>query len=321
MGASGRSDSKDANKDQPQPVLNISGDVKGNIIVGDENGISGSGNAHSLKKQTDSQKGYGCQFNVFITIAMVVIGCVGIVGLVAINGREPFSVWLFGRDIPSSLPSTSTPVTEVFTPAPPVSSPTETPVMLPGSDWTKNCIYRDVWTSYLAGTSVSTQSECYQLDGWGIAADNGRLVFASHQSQSKGVEYGLFSKWNHEWRQVGFSVEVDRQQDSEIWFGLFEGETLNSRGVVFVIQPGDVVDVREMPSGTPLVDNIELKFAEGKFHPCITLDGGKFAVVVDGQGIISKWPLNFVIQNMFVGFRSLPNTNLNAAVFDLRFAP
>jgi len=254
----------------------------------------------------------------FIPIWVQIIICVG--GVVTAMISSPILIEKF-FPTRTPIPSTSTPVTEVFTPVLPVSSPTETPVMLPGSDWVKNCIHRDVWTSYLAGASVSTQTECYQLDDWGIAADNGRLVFASHQSQSKGVEYGLFSKWNHEWRQVGFSVEVDRQQDSEIWFGLFEGETLNSKGVIFVIQPGDVVDVREMPSGTPLVDNIELKFAEGKFHPCITLDGGKFAVVVDGQGIISKWPLNFVIQNMFVGFRSLPNTNLNAAVFDLRFAP
>jgi hypothetical protein len=86
-----------------------------------------------------------------------------------------------------------------------------------------------------------------------------------------------------------------------------------------VIQPGDVIDVRQLPVEDLPVDNIYLPYADGRFNVETILKEGKIKVSVDGQGIISEWPISFTIKNMFIGYRSLPSTNLDASVFGLRF--
>ena len=197
---------------------------------------------------------------------------------------------------------------------------TSVPVLLPGQDWGGNCINSTIWRPYLAGETKSESSQCYQLSEWGINAERGRLIFASNRSQSRGYEYGILTPW-HNWSEVNFTVDAARLENSEIWFGFFEGDTPDSTGIIFIIQPGDEIDIRAMPYETKVVDNIDLKFAGGKFHPRVIFEGGKIAVWVDGQGIISEWPINFTIRNMFVGYRALPSMNLNAAVFDLKFKP
>ncbi|MDO9302926.1 MAG: hypothetical protein Q7T89_16175 [Anaerolineales bacterium] len=260
------------------------------------------------------------------SVIVAVFGCIGSIGA-ALLGADPFAGWLVSILPPPSL--AALPATAVVTLPPVVEAPTDTaivvptntPVPLPGEDWAGNCINSIIWKPYLAGETRSEQSECYQLSEWGIKAEQGRLIFASNRySQPRANEYGILALW-HNWTEVDFTVEADRLENSEIWFGFFEGNTLNSTGIVFVIQHGDVIDVRQMPGEVPVVDNVYLNYADGKFHPRINFEGGKIAVSVDGQGIISKWPINFTIRNMFIGYRALPSTNLSAVVFDLKFKP
>jgi hypothetical protein len=266
--------------------------------------------------------------NLFQKLALLIpvwvqmIICAGAVMVAFIN--SPVLIEKFFAS-PTSTPTLASatvfPATDAMMTQPPIVAASATPTLIPGEDWSDDCINSAVWNPYLAGETRSEQSQCHQLSEWGIKAEQGRLIFASNRySQPRANEYGILTPWNN-WREVDFTVVADRQENSEIWFGFFEGDTLNSNGIVFVIQPGDEIDVRVMPYETEAVNNIDLKYADGKFHPRIIFEGGKIGVWVDQQDIITKWPVNFQIRNMFVGYRALPSANLNVAVFDLKFKP
>lgn len=262
------------------------------------------------------------------SVIVAVLGCIGSIGA-ALLGADPFAGWLVSI-LPSpsltALPPTDTGILTAMsnTPVDPgivVSTDTPVSALLPGQDWANNCINSTIWKSSLAGNVGSTQVQCHQLSEWGINAQQGRLIFASnHYFPTTAYEYGILTPW-HDWKEVDFTVKAERQENSEIWVGFFEGDTPNSTGIIFIIQPEDEIDIRAMPNETKIVDNVDLKYAGGVFHPRIIFEGGKIAVWVDGQGIISKWPVNFIIRNMFVGYRALPSMNLNAMVFDLKFIP
>ncbi|MFN8414088.1 MAG: hypothetical protein U0Z26_17040 [Anaerolineales bacterium] len=261
-------------------------------------------------------------------VATIVVAIIGCFGAVAVAGIEPFAGYLLSLQSQSS--ATSLPIQEAdkatsipFTAgAAGVTAATTEPSVValpvPGEDWNSNCIDARVWKPELAGNRVDNGTPCYQLSTWGINPANGSLILASNHSQSRAFEYGLFTTWQ-DWRELDFTVNAKHLDNSEIWLGFFESDSLSSQGVLFVIQPGDVIDFREMPSEHPIVDNIYMKYAEGKFHSHIVLEGGKIAVSVDEQGIISEWPVNFQVKNIFIGYRSLPNTNLDASISDLRF--
>lgn len=63
--------------------------------------------------------------------------------------------------------------------------------------------------------------------------------------------------------------------NSEVWIGFFEDDTVKSNGIVFVIQPGDVIDVRQLPVEDLPVDNIYLPYADGRFNVETILKEGK----------------------------------------------
>ncbi len=200
--------------------------------------------------------------------------------------------------------------------------PTDSPMptLAPSQDWANNCISSSIWRPYLAGKIISTSPACYDLSEWGITADQGTLVFASVQCQISAFEYGIFTAWKN-WRQVDFSINAAHLDNSEIWFGFFEGDTISSRGVVFVIQHDNMIDIRETPRNKEIINNTHLKFADGKYNVQVVFQKGEIFVTVDEQGIISQYPLNFTIHNMFIGYRSLPVINLEATISNLMFTP
>ncbi|MCC7118083.1 MAG: hypothetical protein IT310_06115 [Anaerolineales bacterium] len=220
-------------------------------------------------------------------------------------------------DAPDMVPTLQASVEETPLPTPTAdASPNFTPA--PSSDWFANCIDARIWSPSLAGTVQDQSQPCYQLSVSGISAEDGKLFFVSNTSQSTAVEYGLFTPWEN-WKQVNFSVQVRELKDSEIWMGVFEQKSLDANGLGFVIQPGDDVDVRQLPLENYPVDNTYLPFASGKYNVTVTLSGGTIKFSVDGQGIISNWPLKFTPNYLFIGYRSLPNTVINASVFNLSF--
>lgn len=228
--------------------------------------------------------------------------------------------------VDTSVPSTPTAsVPRSLSPTPlSTVSVTELPCIfsgtcVPGDDWQRSCISA-IWKPYLAGEIMPEPALCYQLSEWGITADNGSLVFANNKSSLTAYEYGIFTPWQN-WSEVDFTVDIKHLDNSELWFGFFEGNTTSSTGIVFVIQPNDIVDVRNMPSRGAIVQNVGLPYAGGHFDPKITFAGGMFTLWIDGQGILSNWPVNFTIRNMFIGYRSLPVINLEATISNLKFTP
>lgn len=273
-----------------------------------------------LEKKPKEKNNWSQTLATFIPVWVQIISCLGLVLVTFVS--SPLWIERFFPLTATAAPATVLPVTDAPLPTP-VALPDSTtvpPPPQPGQDWNDGCVNSVVWKTYLAGESRFEEAQCYQLSKWGITAAQGRLTFAAAHSQSTAYEYGILTPYNN-WNEVDFSVEVDRHENSEIWVGFFEGDTPRSTGIVFVIQPGDVVDIREMPYETEIVNNINLHSAEGKFHTRVIFEGGKIAVWVDGQGITSKLPVNFTIKNMFIGYRALPNTNLNVEVFDLKLKP
>ncbi len=267
------------------------------------------------------------QIALFIPVWIQIIICVGGVAVVIAPSVIPR---IFPTDTPTPFLTAS--ISETLSPSP-IATVTSSPTLTltpefpctfsetctPGEDWQRNCISA-VWTPSLAGVTIPAPPLCYQLSKWGITADKGTLVFAMNKSDFTAHEYGIFTPWQN-WSEVDFTVNIKHLDNSELWFGFFEGDKTSSNGIVFVIQPNDTVDVREIRSGKSIVNNVGLPFAGGKFRPKITFKGGKFALLIDGQGILSNWPVNFTIRNMFIGYRSLPVINLDAAISDLKFTP
>ncbi|MDD2923295.1 MAG: hypothetical protein PHQ36_13500, partial [Anaerolineales bacterium] len=222
----------------------------------------------------------------------------------------------YRTNFPSTDAVLATPTSAIFT------TPTVAPVptLLPGEDWAGNCISASIWKPYLAGETASSSSMCYDLSEWGIVAERGTLAFASEQSQLSAVEYGIFTPWQN-WGQVDFTVKTNRLDNSEIWVGFFQGDTVSSRGIVFVIQRDDMIDIREMPYSKEIVNNSHLKQADGKYNVQVVFQKGEIFVSVDEQNIILNHPLNFGVRNMFIGYRSLPVISLDATIFNLKFTP
>jgi hypothetical protein len=285
-----------------------------------------------LDKKNQTKKSLFDRLAEFIPVWVQIVMCIGAVAVAAV----PF---IFPRLFPEATPAPTSAPSIDFTPTPdqmsespstssqlPVSATPETkplivsaiPSALPGEDWTRNCIDSGVWSPFLDDRNIEDATPCYQLAQWGITGEDGRLIFVTNKSQSRAVEYGVFTPWRN-WRGVEFSVQTKYLVNSEVWIGFFEDDTVKSNGIVFVIQPGDVIDVRQLPVEDLPVDNIYLPYADGRFNVETILKEGKIKVSVDGQGIISEWPISFTIKNMFIGYRSLPSTNLDASVFGLRF--
>ncbi|MCC6260132.1 MAG: hypothetical protein IT311_04650 [Anaerolineales bacterium] len=219
----------------------------------------------------------------------------------------------------------SPPALTLMPTSPSVETPLPTPTLdpnsnltpAPSSDWFLDCIDSRIWSAYAENVLQPQTSPCYQLAAYGVNAEGGRLNFISNRSYSTAVESGIFTPWQN-WKQVDVSIEYEDLKNSEIWIGFFEEDSTQPKGIVFAIQPGGDVDVRDLPRQDYPVDNTYLPYADGKFNVTITFSGGKARFSVDGQGLISDWPVPFTIKNLFIGYRSLPNTLIDASVYNLR---
>ena len=284
-------------------------------------------------KKVEPKKGLWDRLVQFIPVWVQIVICIGTIAVAAVpfvfprvfsdatptptlsptvdNSASAMNRAAEPTETPSPIPVTLTPVIE--TSAAPVIS-----TIMPGEDWAQNCIDSVIWSPFVEEKIFKDSAPCYQLTQWGITGDDGKVIFVTHKSQSRAVEYGIFTPWQ-DWKGVEFSVHKNHLENSEVWVGFFEEETVYSNGIVFVIQPDDVIDIRQLPVEDLPVNNVGLPYADGVFNVDIALREGKFKASVDGQGLISEWPLSFAIKYMFIGYRSLPSTNLDASVSDLKF--
>lgn len=219
--------------------------------------------------------------------------------------------------------STDTP-TDVIYPTPlPTVAETQLPCTLagtcsPSDDWRQDCISKEIWSTFLNNDATPVTGLCYDLQRWGIVADDGNLYFATKKSGSRAQEYGIFTPWQ-DWSQIDLKINTRSIQNSEVWIGFLEEASLQSRGVIFVVQSGDTVDVRNSWEVQPIVNNLGLPDWSGVYSPEIKFDGGKIRITEGGQNILFPWSLNMSINYMFIGYRTLPAADLDAVIYDLKF--
>jgi hypothetical protein len=194
--------------------------------------------------------------------------------------------------------------------------------ILPGDGWTPNCISASVWSPSLSGESFSQSSDCYQLIQWGFAPIDGKLNMATQRQVFTAKDYGLFTPWRNQWTEVNLSIHAKRLKNSEIWVGLFADKAMSANGLVFVVQENDNFDVRIHPSEVEVISNVHLGSEDGNYERIsLNTSGGKLRSTVDGQVVISDYPINFEIRYFYIGYRALPSMDLDAQISNLKFSP
>jgi hypothetical protein len=243
MGTSGQSDSKDARKNQPQPVVNIGGDVNGNIIVGNSNQIHQAKKTESTgsaSRQVEPGKEYGCQFRVVI-IAAIVIGCIAI----TVTSLTPFAGWVRSYLLTNATPTSTKIIISGATDAPTIltEEPSAPVSALPelGKDWQNDCISSQ-WLVYPSEQLPVDENGCYQQPVWDSIStkDGGFYIFAQPKALTSSEEYGFFAPLPQK-GIVTVSLDLDKIDNGQIWFGIFSAPNVHDTdGVLLVAPPGDV---------------------------------------------------------------------------------
>jgi hypothetical protein len=261
------------------------------------------------------------------TIFGAIIACAGTIFVAALN---PELVKIFSDKYlnPSATPTSQIVVTAPIEPTigtPPSDPPTsfqeatQFPVSLLKvfEDWELDCISTANWQAYLAGKLIKSSESCYNLVNWGIQANNGNLyVNKTEIHNTTALEYGILTDIHGKTR-FEFSVHITDLSFSEIWLGFLEGDTPKSEGVVVVIQRDDNVDVRSLPTGRELVDNVHLPLADGDYNNIkVEFKSATIVVAIDGSNI-AKRAIGITPTKLFLGYRALPNAEINAFIHDV----
>lgn len=207
----------------------------------------------------------------------------------------------------------------------PTDRPTDNPVSAEppaapykiGTDWQTNCISTTNWHPYLAGDTITSSEPCYNLVDWGIAANNGSLsINKSGFRSNTALEYGILTDIRGK-TKFSFSVRAIELSASEIWLGFLEGDTPKSDGIVVVIQHDDNIDVRPLPKGVEFIDNMHFRLAAGNYESIqVEFEGATIRVVVDNIEVLEH-PINIVPTTLFLGYRALPNTEIEAVIYNV----
>jgi hypothetical protein len=147
--------------------------------------------------------------------------------------------------VPAGNP-TSTPAPDTPTPQP---SSTPVPPAI-GSDWANNCI-SVLWRTYPETPQSTTTSGCYSQP-MNLSepvnlffTENGSLKFLVTRAFETPQVYGLFAPI-----PSNGTVRVDtllrRQQEGEIWIGVFAEPNITSQGLVAVLPSGENVRNRQL---------------------------------------------------------------------------
>jgi hypothetical protein len=314
MGASGQPDSKDAKKNQPQSILNIGGDFKGNIVVGNDNEISKiqkTEGAVPVNRQAKPKKEYGCQISLAIVVA--VIGCIG---AVTAAGVEPFTNWLLNR----TPVATSTDVVATLAPiveATDTAVDTQNPSCVynhncsVGTDWANTCIADYNWTVYSSSDFPELpkdQSDCYAQPILEVfyTRDNGLYILAHHQALTSSQYYGLFTPLPQS-GEVSLSLDLDVIDNGQVWVGIFESPNPSSSGVMLAAPAGNVREqafaLKDMPGGKNVQISKIFQNPDGKYTMGFKLELG--AIIANVEGIsMTRIPFTPRTRWLFLGYRA-----------------
>lgn len=280
-------------------------------------------------KETSEEKSlFWRRLAITAPIIVALIGC-----MAATAGTEPFATWMVGifsliaYPTPTVTPTftltsdvdnipTSTASTQTAIPTPATITSPISPVNA-GGDWKENCISTTFWQPYIYNQNIYTKDKCFNLVEWGLAANKGDLTLIKNEFFiSSAEDYGIITKI----KSTGIlkvSVQAYKLENSEIWIGILSDNSLRSKGFLLTIQEDDNIDIRPLPSGSEIINNMQLKYAGGEYNIIINLENAKFSSTIDQQKIITDWPLEFSPGYLFLGYRSLPDTEIDARIFNL----
>ena len=282
-----------------------------------------------------------------ITIVVAVIGLIGTLtetlldpGLIQVLGAkratetQPVTI----STSTSTLPAPSATFTFVpspfasatFSPSPVVLvsktctatalPPTATthPTSIPGDDWDRDCIDLTTWTPYLTDGEMPNPKYCVQLAPWGITTQDGYLIFNTLKTISTAKEYGIITSLPLR-ADIELTIDVRDLVNSEVWIGILDGDQPDKlSGFMFVIQPNRSMDFRGISPTYDIVANSHFSGVIDKFPVKIVLDAGQMSVFVDNAGLVYNRPVSFSNRKLFVGYRLLPNNEINVSVYNLQ---
>ncbi len=312
MSASGQSNPKNAKKDQSRPVLKIGGDVKGNIIVGDDNEFRQTTKTEKLvpvSERSKPKKEYGWQFGAVVIIALVALGCIS---LVTAAGRNPFATWFF-TPTPGLTTSPLYPTEAIISPTPEIQGAacTFTHNCPAGQDWVNNCIAGYNWSIYSSSDFPEVARDevgCYSQPILNVfyTNDGGLSILAQPTALTSSKDYGLFTLLPQS-GNVSFTLDLNKIDNGQVWVGVFEKTDVRSTGVLLVVPPGDVREqafaLKTMPSESRVEVSRIFQNSEGKYTLGFELELGSIIASVEG---VSMTPIPFTPRSrwLFVGYRA-----------------
>lgn len=253
----------------------------------------------------------------WVKITIAIITVIGVI----FSGAGVEWVKMQFKDTPSPTPTeqVTIPDTPILADEPTAIQPTtSSPPINVIEDWKSDCISTKNWQTYLANQTPMTSANCYNLAKWGIVAENGNLyINKTDLHNSRALEFGILTDIRGK-SEFEFSVRISELTSSEVWIGFLEGNTPKSNGVIVVIQRDDNIDVRSLPTGKEFVDNAYLQYAERKYEPVkVEFNGAQIHVSVNNVNIIKR-PIDITPTKLFMGYRVLPNAEINAVIYNVK---
>ncbi len=261
-------------------------------------------------------------------VVSIIVAAIGCIGAIAAAGIEPFATWVFNRTPVPPLASAS-PTELSASPIPPIVEPaTVTPDVAcaldhacsAGEDWENSCIAGYNWTIYSSSDFpeiLKDENDCYSqpiLDVF-YTKSGGLSIFAQPKALTTSKDYGLFYQLPQS-GTVSVSVDLDKIDNGQVWFGIFERPDAKSKGVLLVAPPGEVREqafaLKTMPEDQRIEVSKIFQSSSGKYTLGFTLEFG--SIIANAEGI-SMTPIPFTSPTrwLFVGYRAKLDDPLNGS--------
>ena len=228
------------------------------------------------------------------------------------------AIWNFILNRPTPTPTTiSIEVSPTATNSPFI--PTSTPELScilnhncpVGGDWGNNCIAGYNWTVYSSSDFPELPKddrECFSqpiLDAF-YTKDGGLYIFSQPKALTKSKDYGVFYPLPQS-GNVSVDIDLDKVDNAQIWFGIFELPDVSSKGVLLVAPPGDVREqafaLKTMPENKRIEVSRVFQNPSGRYTLGFELEFG--SIIANAEGI-SMTPIPFTSPNrwLFIGYRA-----------------
>lgn len=259
--------------------------------------------------------------NLFVFLATLVV-MVTMVVLVALYGPS-----LLSTPDPTATPTST--VTETSQPTAtekpsstrlatstdtrlPTDTPTQTPTLTPTSTPDPICIDANLWTPFMASSSVSpvlTEDNCYDLNQWGISLYNGTFTFylyGTHRADFYGIASNIPAN-----STITFTFKVNAVRDGEFLVGISQTENPEDVGVYFVALDDGSFDIRSYSNGHMKIEiqAIDVPFDTNRTYIMqLILNGNKLTFSVNNGTYVSPAiQVPFSTRKLYLGMRPFAN--------------